>query len=466
MNKLFSQNIVKQIVSVFLLLFSFSLAYAQKSDTVYQSKLKLDLQLFDFPYQVEATKTVGKGFFSAYANPSMSQSLNLTASIYSGVHYGLQVAFEGKFRKRKWEKILQITTIAAADFLLLYAPGGDGWLHEEYHRAVLTRFHANSFNGMNLFPIGKSVISVSRVKDEDLERFKSSTPADFVRMSAAGIEGQYMLIDQLQRNNFFHKQELWNEFQYLFGTINSIFYVNMCSNPKKADKTLDEMNTKEIDISSRDFTGLDMISWTYDLFHPNEPYNARGIHVTGLGIDRYRKTTHLEPHELKYLKQQKYWHYINLLSPMLFTFRSISLKNGYSGNFAFRHLLTSFGTDISLNIFLKKSNYNFVFVYHNYQNYKQIFPAVEAELIDFPLSYKKFNVFLSPRIVAGVQPKNQEFMTSKVDFLGLIGCRADFKVYKNFFSYLEVVAKTKGWVAGNVYLDDNISFKMGLSARF
>ena len=450
----------------FVFSFSFSFAFAQSTDTVYQSKLKLDLQLFDFPYQITAAETVGKGFFSAYANPSMSQSLNFTASIYSGIHYGLHAAFDGKLSKRKLEKILQMTTIMGVDFLLLYTPCGDGWLHEEYHRAVLTQFGVNSFNQMNTFPIGKSIVSVNRLKDEDLERFKSVSSADFVRMSAAGIEGQYLLIDLLQRNNFFHKQELFHEFQYLFSTLNSIAYVIMSSNPQSADKEIDEMNAKETTISSRDFTGFDMTSWAYDLFHPDEPYAARGIHPTGLGIDRYRKTSHLENYELKYLKQQGYWHCFNILSPMLFGFRSITLKNGYSGNVAFRHLLTSFGTDLSLNIFLKKVKYNFVFTYHNYQNYRHIFPAIELEMIDFPLFYKKLNVFLSSRIEAGIQPHNQEFMTKKADFLGLVGCKADFRIYKNFFSYLEVVAKTKGWIAGNVYLNDNISVKMGFSARF
>ena len=464
MNNQFFKTIVKHLICVFCVFISS--ASAQKSDTIYKSKLKLDLQLFDLPYQITAGNTVGKSFFSSYANPSMSQSLHLTTSIYSGVHYGLHTLFDNKIRDPKLRYILYVIGFPLCDFVLYYAPGGSGWLHEEYHRAVLTRFGVNSFNQMNTFPIGKSIVSVNRLKDEDLERFKANSSADFVRMSAAGIEGEYLLIDQLQRNNFFHEQKLMNEGVYLLSTLNSIAYVFISSSPKMSNGILDEMNAKETKISSRDFTGLDMISWTYDLFHPNEPYNDRGIHPTGLGIDRYRKIEHLEKHEFKYLKQQRYWHCLNILSPMILGFRSISLKNGYSGNIAFRHFLTSFGTDISLNIFLKKSTYNFVFAYHNYMNYKHVFPAIETEMVDYPLFYKKLNIFLSPRIMVGVQPRNQEFRTSKVDFLGLIGCRADFRICKNFFSYLDVQAKTKGWVAGNVYLNDNVSVKVGFSARF
>ena len=46
-------------------------------------------------------------------------------------------------------------TAAGADLLLLYAPARNGWLHEEYHRSVMTLFYINSFNDMNTFPIGR-----------------------------------------------------------------------------------------------------------------------------------------------------------------------------------------------------------------------------------------------------------------------------------------------------------------------
>lgn len=60
----------------------------------------------------------------------------------------------------------------------------------------------------------------------------------------------------------------------------------------------DEANLADGDgVSVRDFTGHDFVAWVYDLHRPDEPYGARGIHPSGVGIDRYRKSAQLTPDE-------------------------------------------------------------------------------------------------------------------------------------------------------------------------
>jgi len=217
----------------------------------------------------------------------------------------------------------------------------------------------------------------------------------------------------------------------------------------------------------RDFTGHDWTSWVYDLFLPDEPYNERGTHASGIGIDRYRKTSDLSPEMMNYVKKQVWWSLANIVSPMMLGFRSLPLGNtDIRWNFTFRHFLTSFGADLSFNVFLNTDNYNFAVVYHSYQNYENYFPAMEIEMIDFPISIKDFRIKFSPRVILGIQPKDQNFFTSEVEFFGLIGSRFDFQITRNWLPYLEVVAKTDGWVAGNEFLEKNISFRLGASARF
>jgi hypothetical protein len=431
------------------------------------SILKLDLPLFDFPYQIEAMNTVGHGFFSSYANPSMSQSLALTTDLYSSFHFGMKYFYDNSNMNKTLKYIIHNLGIVAGDLLMSWMPGGDGWLHEEYHRAVMSRYGINSFNGMNLFPIGAELIYVSNVKDEDLIRLKQESPADMVRLHIAGIESDYTLINNLQRNNFFYGQNLLNEILYAMITVNSHFYILFSSSSDQVDKDTLERNKTEKTISERDFTGFDMTAWVYDLFRPDEPYEARGPHPSGVGINRYRTTRDLTDDELKYLKNRFYWHFINYLSPMLFGFRSIPLGgSGLAGNFAMRHLLTSFGTAVSAQVFLKYKPFNMAFAYHSYLNYKHYFPAIEAELVDYPFYFGKFGMFLSPRIIIGLQPENQKFKTGSPEFLGLFGLRADFMVSKHFLPYIDFTAKTDGWVAGNEYLDSNVSVKIGISARF
>lgn len=319
---------------------------------------------------------------------------------------------------------------------------------------------------MNTFPIGASLISVNHITDEDLIRFKKESPTDFIRMHVSGIEGEYQMIDRLQRQNFFYHQNLNHQLTYILTTLNSILYVQNCSNPAFADTTTNQMNRKETDISKRDFTGLDFLGWTYDLFHPDEPYENRGIHPLGNGINRYLKTTDLTSDQLQYLKKQGFLQWLNILSPMMFFNKPFKISSGYTYNFAIRHLLTSFGNDISFNLFLQKNQRNFIFVFHSYNNYNNYFPALEVELFEHPLTINHNKFLISPRVIAGIQPKDGSFFTNSIAFLGYAGCRIDWMTKTRIKPYFEIAAKTKGWIAGNDYLKANASFNVGLSARF
>jgi hypothetical protein len=429
--------------------------------------LKLDFPLFDLPYQIDAMNTVGHGFFSGYANPSMAQSLALSQNIAASYNFGLKYFYDNVEMNERLKNIIYAGATALGVYVFIYMPGAEGWLHEEYHRAALTRFGINSFNGMNLFPIGASIIMVSSIKDDELIRMKRESPADFIRLHEAGIEGQYLQVSRLQRDNFFYNQQLLNEIGYWLTTLNSHMYVYTSSSALSADAMAKSLNDDETDESSRDFTGFDFTAWVYDLFRPNEPYEDRGKHQTGEGVKRYISADDLTDDELRYLKLQVGLQFLNYVSPMMFGIRSIPLgDSGYYGNFAMRHYLTSFGYDISAQVYLKKSPFNMIFTYHSYLNYENYFPAIEAELVDYPLAMGKLQMYLSPRVLIGIQPKDQVFKTDRAEFLGLLGLRTDFNVSRHFLPYIDFAFKTNGWVAGNEFLKANASVRLGVSLRF
>lgn len=467
---------MKKITIILIAVLLQKIAIGQINDIILQPSLKLDLPLFDLPYQFDAGKTVNNGnltfgsFFKGYANPSMSQSLSLTTDLYSAMHFGIDRIFKvkDKYRGKRfifWRKLLNLGLIGAADIFTLSAPGFGGWEHEEFHRAVMSRFHVNSFDDMNTWPIGQELVSVNSVTDKDLIRFKKESPFDFIRLPAAGIEGGYQLIDKLQRENFFYNQYLSHEVFYNILTINSALYVVSSANPDDMDETVDKINKMETEILDRDFTGFDFSAWAYDLFKPTQPYEERGVHPSGNGINRYIKTTDLTSEELSYLKKQGGLQWLNMISPMLFWQKSIKINTNFRFNFAVRNYLTSFGNDISLNIFLKMKKRNVIFRYHHAKNYHSDFPAIEAELFEQPFTFMENDFLLSPRIIFGVQPKNQSFFTKELEFLGYTGCRIDW-VLKQVHPWVEISAKTDGWIAGNEFLNNNFSFKVGLSARF
>jgi hypothetical protein len=450
---------------IFIAAFFMLHIYADAQDDIHPGNaypgLKLDFPLFDLPYQIDAMNTVGYGFFSAYANPSMAQSLALSQNITASFNFGMKYFYDNVKMNERLKKIIYVGGTALGVYVFMYMPGAEGWMHEEYHRAVLTRFGVNSFNAMNLFPIGATAVYVDGTKDDDLIRMIEESPVDIVRTYEAGIEGQYLKLSRLQRDNFFYNQRLLNEIGYWFTTYNSHLYIALTTKdfylPGSENETEEE----------RDFAGTDFTGWVYVLFRPDEPYEDRGSHQTGEGVKRYISASDLTDDELRYLKLQVGLQFLNYVSPMMFGIRSIPLgDSGFSGNFAMRHYLTSFGYDISAQVYLKKAPYNMIFTFHNYVNYQNYFPAIEAELIDYPFSIGKLDLYLSPRVLIGMQPKGQVFKTASPEFLGLLGLRADFNVSRHFLPYIDFVFKTNGWVAGNEFLKANASVRLGISLRF
>ncbi len=252
------------------------------SDTI---RLNLDFPLVDWPYQRYATET-RSSFIKSYANPSMRQSVAVSNSFYSAAHYGIEQLV--KIKDPAIRIILANTLIAGFDYLSSYVPFGLAWLHEEYHRAVMTRRGINSFNDVNTFPFGASAIAVSRIKDEDLIRLYNDHRTDFIRLQSAGIEAEYYQTQILQKNNFYYNQRLQHIPLYWLHTINSAVYVTDSGDPEAFDKTVDNFIEKEgADISKRDFTGPDFTAWVNALFHPERRYEDRGIHPSGVGINRY-----------------------------------------------------------------------------------------------------------------------------------------------------------------------------------
>jgi hypothetical protein len=436
------------------------------------SLLKLDFPLFDFPYQIDAMDASGYGFFGSYASPGMDQSLALTLDLYSSMHFGMRKLYDNLGLAPMWKNAIYYGGTAAGILAFAYLlPFGYPWMQQEFTRSILSRFDMNSVNGRyDVFNVGP----VAGVTDAQLERFKAENPHDMIRMNVTITEGYTLFSDFMLRKVFFsdlHNLSNWTALiTALLGGIGNNF-AGVAAEYYGADFIDNDIKTwykNDGEEESRSLYGVSSINWVYDLFRPNEPYSARGTHPSGSGVARYITWEQLSDDERQYLIQQGWLSYLNILSPLYYGFNSFPLgKTGIEWNAALHHYLTSFGSDVQAQLFLKKTPFNMLFTYHNYQNYHNYFPAIEAELVDFPVQFTpKFGLLLSPRLLLGMQPKDQVFTTGDPEFLGLLGCRVDFGVSKHFFPYFDLTLKTDGWVAGNEYLESNVSFKAGLSMRF
>ncbi len=134
-----------------------------------KAPITLDYNFLDFPFSKKSIDLGGIG--GLFSNPSMSQSLNITSSFYSATREGLYRLMSKNETARKKYKL----AFVAADFLTYaYMPLTAGWLHEEFHRAVFTKYGGSSYNDMNNFPFFKALVNVSHIKDDDLISLKKN----------------------------------------------------------------------------------------------------------------------------------------------------------------------------------------------------------------------------------------------------------------------------------------------------
>lgn len=410
--------------------------------------VRIDLPFADLPYNAR---------FGGRA-PSMQQSLGVTAGVYDAGHLAIQRAWG----RHTW---LAKATITVADYFATGAPFADAWLHEEWHRAVLGHRGVGSRNDVYRLNLLSETISVSHARDEDLARLKREHPAEFVRLKAAGIEAEYALITRLERDQFYRGGRAWHTALYWLTTINSVLYV---ADTSDTDASTDDANRREPTVAMRDISGHDFTAWVRDLHRPGEPFEARGVHPSGVGVNRYTKTTDLVPEERRYLHRQGRLALLNFLDPNLLGIHGFTVRRPAGGpplraNLAIRHYLTSFGHTVDANVFVKQGPTNLFVVLHAYANGARTFPGLDVELVDHVRMVGGRRVELSPRVALWTQPAGQAFRTSDARPGGLAALRIRVPVARRLGGLAEVEAKTAGWVAGVVQLDRAVNVRLGVS---
>jgi hypothetical protein len=411
-----------------------------------KANVYLDLPVFDIPYNTT----------SYYPNLySMRQSLALSTDFYQGFHRLLGGPPETQ-KRRIW-------LIAGLDLISFYTPLGNAWMHEEWHRAVMSHRGIGSFNDVNTFPIGKTLIAVSHVDDQDLIALKRDHPADQVRLSSAGMESQVAQNMAIEKTHFYDGTKTFDQIVLWMNAVNVTSYLASCSS-KDADKSTDDQNKDDgADLSRRDFTGLDCTAWVYDLFRPDEPYAARGTHPSGIGINRYIKYSALSEKEKSFLQLQTGLSILNIVDPFLIGFESFKAEafgEPLVWNAKLSHSITSFGATVDVNLFLKARGEKFLFIYHHGLTDTRTFPGVTAEWIDKALPWDKFS--LSTALTLWQQPQDQRVEETRGEILVDGMAKVAYQHTPEIASYVGFEAKTPGWLAGNVYLEKNVSLWAGL----
>lgn len=398
--------------------------------------------------------------------PSMGQSLWLSAGAYEVMHTALRQVAD-PYGPPGWGRFGGIALFAAVDFLTLSVPPFVAWQHEEWHRAVMSNRGIGSYNDVYNLDIFADVIAVSHVRDEDLVRLKAAHPAEQVRLSQAGIEGNQELIAALERVSFFEGSRAAHVLILPLLALGNTSYLFGCAS-KSGDDLTDKLNAAEgADVPRRDFTGLDCTAWVYDLFTPDEPYEARGIHPSGVGIDRYRKREDLTPDGRAYLRRQAWFSLANFADPRMFGVRRF-VRGGADGqapsywNAALRHLPAAFGYAFRGDLYWKREEARLFASLYAYGNGELVLPGVDATVLGFPVAGGA--LALSPRLALWLQPKDLRYFSRAVTPGGLAGLRLAWRRWERVQPWIEVEGKTEGWVPGVVHLTPNVSVRTGLAA--
>lgn len=412
--------------------------------------LETPIPIIDHPFVTQAP----------YAMPSMAQSLALTKTVYQYGHQAIAEHFTDSPRAG-------YLTLIGFDFIATWLPLGNAWLHEEWHRAVMGRHGIDSRNEIYDFNF-EDVIKVYRVEDSDLSHLKSQHPADQIRLSSAGLEAQYELNHALEQDTFFERAGGWNVLLLWMNTLNNIAYLDTCASRDADTLTRDETAKEGTDVLERDFTGLDCNAWVYDLHRPLEPYDARGTHPSGVGIDRYRDYSDLSGAEQDYLKHMRDLSLLNLVDPFLFGRNQFMGHRPGSGNYKWnatlRHHLTPFGYDVSANLFLLGSTSQRLVTVHSYRNQNDSWFGLEWQQFRDAPSGLAPTWRLDWRIALWQQPRSLSFAADEGKWGGAVTLRG-FKATGNWAPYAQLEAKTEGWLAGNVYLEPNYSVQLGFVLR-
>lgn len=416
----------------------------------------LELPVLDVPYNLRGGAALGMG-----------QSLWLTSDVYLAAHYGVGLAID-PYEGTTFERVAGRVAVLAADFAIGRLPGGAHWQAAEWSRATLGNREISSHNQALALRLFDPMKNVSEVSDQELATLKREHPAEMVRMATAELEANYELATNLEKIDFFYRTSTWNT-GLLWGLyIAGSYRQGVCASTRSSS-TIDDANRDEGGSAQRESAfGLGCTSSVYDLFHPSDPYAARGQLSSG-AVNRYVRYEDMSYAEQRYARRMFYLSLTNFLDPRLVGIEAFTIETArgapWRWNANVRHMPTSFGHVADVDVFFQRYDYNLFFTLHSYFNREHYFPGVTAEALRFPLDMViGLPVNLTGRLGAWLQPKDQAFETSRVQLGGLAGLKLGYGGWRQLEPYVEVEAKSAGWVAGSPFLSSNVSGRLGLVA--
>ena len=124
-------------IAFFLWAFLTSNAFSQTNVDDWGYGASLDIPAVDLPFN----------YIDGYQAPSMAQSLQLSKASHQWIHWRFSQILNPR-HPNSWAAFGARMALIGIDTGFGVLPLGSAWLHEEWHRAVMTRRRISSYNGV------------------------------------------------------------------------------------------------------------------------------------------------------------------------------------------------------------------------------------------------------------------------------------------------------------------------------
>lgn len=418
-------------------------------------KLRLDFPIVDLPQNINHPHIL----------PSMYQAMNWSADLYELGFFGIGELGDWIFKSEgtNYTKLKK-----AGNNIFKYAAGlafskyGSElpiplgiWGHEEFHRSVLGVKDIRSNNGNWMFDRWDG--TVYGLSDETLGLLKLNDPEQLLYSYVSGLQYEVFLNEKTTLSDFYFKRNflksalllynayyVWDYFR--FSTSNASDSVKVIAPPHESKDPL-----------QRDFAGADLTAWVYDMFNPDQPYNARDPFPEGNGVNRRIGFSDLNSSEREYLNDQKKLSFLNFLNPSIFFINRIRISDDFSFNVFTSYAPTNFGNDVAFFLPFKYRNTGYLVNMHRYGNHEMKGFGLGLGLFEIKLHE---NIGMDLRIDLWDQPVS--FFSTQKRKGGFVSIKPKYFFNEKFSAYVSLAGKTKGWIIGNPYLNENISVQSGI----
>ncbi len=392
--------------------------------------------------------------------PSMQQSMGISTSMYEFSFFGLH-SLGGKWMGSapNWQRqsLEYVVGFAFSQYgSELPIPLGV-WGHEEYHRSVLSTANIHSFNGNWLLHRWDG--TVYGPSDEELSELKANDLDVLLYSYVSGVQYETQLTKKMVIQDFHNASKNWKAPLYLYNAFYVWNYFKLATSTLSDSVKVIAPQYESSSPDQRDFAGLDLTAWAYDMFSPDQPYTNRDDFPNGEGVNRRVGFHDLSIEAQHYLKKQKKLSLLNFINPAIFLINKIRVNEHLEVLPFVVYQPTHFGNAISLQMPFQYDDQGYLLGLTRFSNYHTSSYGVDLGVMNRPVAgVDEFSM----SCVFHLWKQPASFYSHKSRWGGALDVIFKYRLSENFGLNMDCSVKSAGWQEGNPYLDRKINVQFGI----